>query len=446
MVSRLTLENTGSGAHHRAMTSALAFVVVFVSTCSALANPTARALFDGKTLEGWEQKGGSATFRVEDGVIVGETVPRTPNSFLCTKKHYADFILEYEFKVDEELNSGVQIRSNSLPEYRNGQVHGYQVEIDPDQDSRKHRGVERPRLWTGGIYEEGRRGWLNDLFDNAPARKAFKPGDWNHVKVHAEGDWIRTWVNGVPAADLRDSMTLSGFVALQVHGIGTSEAGPWQVRWRNLKITDLGKHEWKPLFDGKSLEGWKPLPGGEWKVEEGKIVGRSPKSERRHGILLNDREFENFALRAKFRVHSGDSGFYFRCEPVKGGVSVHGFQVEVDDSQETGGLYETGGRGWVVKPTECTDPKEEIPAGRMDRPEPECPRWAGRGSDQRRQDSRAERRPREEVGPHRASATRRPRDARRVQRHRGAREGRRRQIDNQGVFPVSSVYFCLSCW
>ena len=109
--------------------------------------------------------------------------------------------------------------------------------------------------------------------------------------------------------------------------------------------------EFKPLFDGKTLEGWTALPGGKWEVVDGAILGTSPKSERRHGILLSDRQFTDFVVKAKFRVHQGDSGFYFRAKRVKSGVSVHGFQVEVDTSQQTGGLYETGGRAWVHKPT-----------------------------------------------------------------------------------------------
>ena len=117
------------------------------------------------------------------------------------------------------------------------------------------------------------------------------------------------------------------------------------------------------LFDGKTLEGWRTLPGGTWTVEEGAIVGRSPKTERRHGILLTERRFKDFTVRARFRVHSGDSGFYFRCEEVKGGVSVHGFQVEIDSSQETGGLYETGGRAWVSKPTAEEIPKKKYHPG-----------------------------------------------------------------------------------
>jgi hypothetical protein len=109
--------------------------------------------------------------------------------------------------------------------------------------------------------------------------------------------------------------------------------------------------DFKPLFDGKTLKGWTPAPGGKWEVKDGAIVGTSPKSERRHGILLTDKQYSDFVVKAKFRVHSGDSGFYFRAERVKSAVSVNGFQVEVDTSQETGGLYETGGRAWVHRPT-----------------------------------------------------------------------------------------------
>ena len=107
-----------------------------------------------------------------------------------------------------------------------------------------------------------------------------------------------------------------------------------------------------PLFNGKDLEGWSALPGGTWTVEDGAIVGRSPKSEKRHGILLSNEQYSDFVVTARFRVLAGDSGFYFRSERVESGVSVNGFQVEVDSSQETGGLYETGGRAWVVKPEE----------------------------------------------------------------------------------------------
>ena len=122
-------------------------------------------------------------------------------------------------------------------------------------------------------------------------------------------------------------------------------------------------NDFKTLFDGKTLNGWTPAPGGKWQVKDGAIVGTSPKTERRHGILLTDKQFTDFVVKAKFRVHSGDSGFYFRAKRVKSAVSVNGFQVEVDTTQETGGLYETGGRAWVNKPSPETVKKRAYKSG-----------------------------------------------------------------------------------
>ena len=208
-------------------------------------------LFDGKSLKGWSQKGGKANYVVEKGEIVGAAVPKTPNSFLCTQKHYADFILEYEFKCDNRLNSGVQIRSNAFDKEKTakwgggksrkiaaGRVHGYQVEIDPNKPD---------RMWMTGIYDEGRRGWLFPGLAGGDAakmtedgKKAYKTNAWNSVRVECKGEHIRTWLNGVPRADFKDSMTAKGFIGLQVHGVGNKkELVGAQVRWRNLKIQEL---------------------------------------------------------------------------------------------------------------------------------------------------------------------------------------------------------------
>ncbi len=196
-------------------------------------------LFNGRDLTGWVQHGGKAKYRVEDGQIIGQTVPKTPNSFLCTVRAYTNFVLELEFKPTPGLNSGVQVRSEVFDEARTvtagdrtvkipaGRVHGYQVEIDPSA-----------RAWTGGIYDEGRRGWLQDLKENEPARKAFRAGDWNQLRIECRGDRLRTWLNGVPAADLKDAMTPAGFIALQVHGVG-DRTEPLEIRWRRLVIREL---------------------------------------------------------------------------------------------------------------------------------------------------------------------------------------------------------------
>ena len=108
---------------------------LFIATTVSLSQDNIKweNLFDGKSLNGWEQIQGTAKYEVKDGMIIGTTVLDSPNSFLVTNKHYSDFILELEFKVDEGLNSGIQFRSNVDKNYREGIVHGYQVEIDPVQ-------------------------------------------------------------------------------------------------------------------------------------------------------------------------------------------------------------------------------------------------------------------------------------------------------------------------
>ncbi len=207
------------------------------------------SLFNGENLDNWVKRGGEAKYHVDGDQIVGTSTLHTGNTFLCTPRDYDDFVLELDFKVDDGLNSGVQIRSNSFDkkttvEFKNAEgktatanipakrVHGYQVEIDPRYD----------RSWSGGIYDEARRGWLNELGGDKhkAARDTFKHNDWNHFRIEAVGDSIKTWINGVPAADLTDDMTASGFIGLQVHGIGNDkELEGKQVRWRNIMLKEV---------------------------------------------------------------------------------------------------------------------------------------------------------------------------------------------------------------
>jgi hypothetical protein len=211
---------------------------------------------------------------------------------------------------------------------------GYQIEVDSST-----------RAWSGGLYEQGRRGWLQNLATNEPARKAFKPGEWNHYRIVCVGDSIRTWVNGVAAADYRDSMDLEGVIALQVHS-GRNV----RVAWRNIRIQDLGRHLWKPLWDGQSFSGWHEIGKGNWQLADSAIRGTQKKEVADYGHLVSDSIFTNFTVRFEFKSMEGNSGFYFRAG--KGGSSgINGFQAEVDPEQDVGGLYETGGRGWVVKPS-----------------------------------------------------------------------------------------------
>ena len=105
-----------------------------------------------------------------------------------------------------------------------------QIEIDPST-----------RAWSGGIYDEGRRGWLFDLKDKPAAQAAFKQNEWNHYTIEAIGDHFRTWVNGIPVADLQDGMTRTGHIGLQVHSIGNDSTMLGKtIRWRNIVLEDLG--------------------------------------------------------------------------------------------------------------------------------------------------------------------------------------------------------------
>lgn len=303
-------------------------------------------LLQGPGLEGWVRRGGEAKYEAEGGEIVGTCVLNTPNSFLCTEKSYGDFVLEFEFKVDPRLNSGVQIRSDCFDaatkvEWQGksidipaGRVHGYQIEIDPEP--------ARDRWWSAGIYDEGRRGWLypgalggDERAFTEQGRKLFTQGDWNHVRVEAIGDSIKTWLNGTPCAQIKDSMTTRGFIALQVHGIGndTSKAGA-QVRWRNLRLTSLDKPQntlsekekaegWRLLWDGKSTNGWRgakleDFPSNGWVIENGELTvlkGNGGESAGGGDIVTRER-FSQFELVLEFKITPGaNSGIKYFCQP-----------------------------------------------------------------------------------------------------------------------------------
>ena len=181
-------------------------------------------LFDGTTLTGWTQRNGLATYRVEDGAIVGRTEKNSPNSFLCSDRGYRDFELVFDVKVDPGLNSGVQIRSRSSKEFNNERVHGPQVEIEIAPGS------------SGYIYSEATgRGWLSQ---NRDIQDAYQNDQWNTFRVLAVGPRVQTWINGRMVADVTDEASSPfGFIGLQVHGVG--ESGPFEVRWRNIRIKDL---------------------------------------------------------------------------------------------------------------------------------------------------------------------------------------------------------------
>ena len=212
-----------------------------------------KSLFNGENLDGWSQNNGTATYRVEGDAIVGKTNEGSPNSFLCTDKLYGDFELQFEVKVDPQLNSGVQIRSQTVGDTPEGRVNGPQVEISLDK-------------MAGYVYGESAGGWMTPDADRKP-HDHFIDGEWKQYRVVAVGSQIQTWINGHQVSNLtheeRYKSHPKGFIGLQVHGIGAGQ-GPYEVRWRNIKLRELTK--FTSLYNGKDLSGWKTT--GNWLPQE----------------------------------------------------------------------------------------------------------------------------------------------------------------------------------
>jgi len=189
-------------------------------------------LFDGKSLMGWTQRNGTATYRVEDNAVVGKTNEGSPNSFLCTDKLYGDFELKFDVKVDPALNSGVQIRSQTAGGDPQGRVNGPQVEIEAIGDQ---------GTLSGYVYGEAAGGWMTPEEKLVP-HKHFHDGEWNSYRVLAEGPQIKVWINDELISDLTHEEKFKshpkGFIGLQVHGIGAG-SGPYEVRWRNIKLREI---------------------------------------------------------------------------------------------------------------------------------------------------------------------------------------------------------------
>ncbi len=337
----------------------LSIVFFLFVSCLSYAQKTDkgwRKLFNGKDLTGWKQINGKAPYKVENGMIVGTTISDSPNSFIVTEETFGDFILELDFKMDDGTNSGVQFRSESKPDYLNGKVFGYQLDIDPT-----------PRKWCGGIYDESRRQWLYPLEYNLPAKNAYRNNEWNALRIEAIGNTLRTWINGIPCAHVIDDMTLKGFIALQVHSINKPEEAGKHVWFKNIRIktealqpspadsifvmnfvpNTLTEQEKKNgfvfLWDAKTTQGWRgaykdKFPEKGWEIKDGTLsVVKSTGGESQNGgDIVTVNEYGAFDLQFEFKLTEGaNSGVkYFVTEKENNQGSAIGLEYQVLDDEK----------------------------------------------------------------------------------------------------------------
>jgi hypothetical protein len=317
------------------------------------------AVFNGKNLKGWKVLNGTAAYTIEGNEIVGTSKIGSPNTFLATKKQYTNFVLEYEMKMDEGLNSGVQIRSQSIESIHNGRVHGMQVECDDTQ-----------RAWTGGIYDEARKGWRYPMEYNPQAKTSFKKGEWNKFKVVAFENHILTWVNGVACANLIEEGVETGFIALQIHGIKDKNLEGKQIRWKNINLKEIDETQflalnasdapevsyltntlteaqktegWKLLWDGKTTKGWRgarldSFPEQGWEIQDGilSVLAATGGESTNGGDIVTTQLYKNFVLEVDFRITEGaNSGikYFVDTELNQGEGSSIGCEFQILDDE-----------------------------------------------------------------------------------------------------------------
>jgi hypothetical protein len=182
------------------------------------------AIFNGKTLDGWE--GNLKIFRVQDGAIVGGSLDEkvVRNEFLCTTRKYGDFELRLKFKLlGKGANAGVQFRTKRIPNHH--EVSGYQADMGDG--------------WWGALYDESRRNKVLQGPDQAKMKSVVRSSDWNDYRIRAEGPRIQLWVNGAQTVDYTETdpnIEASGVICPQIH------AGPPSEAWyKDITIVDLKK-------------------------------------------------------------------------------------------------------------------------------------------------------------------------------------------------------------
>lgn len=262
-------------------------------------------LYNGKNLDGWIVRGGKCTFEAQGEAILGSCVPGSPSTYLSTKRdNYTDFIFTAEIKWEVDCNSGIMFRSQSKSGGLAETVFGPQCEME---------GFAKGRGWSGGIYGQSIGGWRYPLWLDAhkEARAALQQGEWNRITIKAVGNNVKTWINGIPAANWEDDEYLKGFFSLQMH-----EGKQGKVLFRNIKVRELEDQSgFTDLFADGDFSDWTNVKGRAvtpgWSIKNG-VIHRSGE---RPGDIITRRHYKNFDLRFEWKISvAGNSGVKYRTK------------------------------------------------------------------------------------------------------------------------------------
>ena len=192
-------------------------IAVILLGCSTVSGPT--PLFNGKDTRGWVLMHGGE-WEVSDGVLVGKngtnwtTNPEKSGSWLRTARQYDNFVLELEYAINQRGNSGIFFRSDLA---KNPAFTGYEMQIVDDHGRKPTKGS------TGGLYDVV-----------AATKNMSRPaGEWNQVKISAQGQHIQIWLNGEQVVNFQGTRATNGYIGLQAHDRHSV------VKFRNIRITEL---------------------------------------------------------------------------------------------------------------------------------------------------------------------------------------------------------------
>jgi hypothetical protein len=321
-----------------------------------------KLLFDGKTLNGWRDYNGdklTAPWVVEDGCIRAKGAGSDASGYIVTDSMYENFELVWDWKIAKGGNSGMIYHVVENPKFKVPYVTGPEYQLIDDIG-----------------FPEHLEDWQKTAADYAmhipdTTKLKIKPaGEWNTSKIVFDNGHVEHWLNGEKVVEFeawtddwfkrknsgkwKDApeygLAHKGVISLQDHG-----SAAW---FRNIKIKELPrKTKEVNLFNGVDLKGWEVYGTEKWYVDNGLLVCESG-PDKKYGYLATREYYDDFDLTVDFKqLANGNSGVFFRSF-IEPGPIINGWQVEVaPKGMDTGGIYESYGRGWLVQ---IPDDKENI--------------------------------------------------------------------------------------